>query len=145
MNDEGLAAIAGLQERVDKLRSEVASERQTRTWQAVAVVALIVFGAVANGLLLLKVSAQADELSGNRVADCERTNAARAAILQVTDAIPEAIISALVVATDDGRTPEEQARVDRISAEATRVAAERTRTQRAALAPRDCSLEAVNR
>ena len=145
MNDEGLAAIAGLQERVDKLRSEVASERQTRTWQAVAVVALIVFGAVANGLLLLKVSAQADELSGNRVADCERTNAARAAILQVTDAIPEAIISALVAATDEGRTPEEQVRVDRITAEAVRVAAERTQPQRAALAPRDCTLEAVDR
>lgn len=145
MNEDELRAIQDLQDRVDKLRGELRSERTTRKWQGRAVVALIVFGALINGGLLLKVSDQADELAGNRVADCERANRARAALLQVTDAIPEAIISALIVATDEGRTPEEQARVDRILAESTRIAAERTQTQRAALAPRDCSLEAVNR
>lgn len=144
MNDDDLTAIDGLQDRVDKLRHELRAERHTREWQGLAVVALIVFGALVNGWLLLKVNAQADQLAETRVADCERNQEARTALLGVTDALPHAIISALIVASDEGRTPEEQARVDRILAEATRIVTETTRPQRDALVPRDCSQEAVN-
>lgn len=144
MNDEGLAAIADLQVRVDKLRKELRSERETRKWAIIAVVVLIVVGGLINGGLLHKVDAQAEQLRGNRVADCERGNVARAALVELADAMPQAIFSALVTVTNQNRTPEEQARVDVLVTEAARVAAENTAPQRAALAPRDCSPEAVN-
>lgn len=145
MNEDDLTALGNLQTSVDGLRKDLRSERETRTWQGLAVVALIVVGGVINGLLLLKVSDQADELAGNRVADCERSNASRAALLDVTDALPNAIFTALVAVTDDEeRTPEQQTRLDGLVTEAVRIAAENTAPQRAALAPRDCSHEAVN-
>ena len=144
MNDEDLQALDALTGAVDALRKELRAERATRKWQGIAVVALIMVGLTVNGLLLLKVRTQADELAGNRVADCIRGNASRAALLDIADAMPVAIFSALVTVTGEGRTPEQQARAEKLGADAVAIVAESTAEQRAALAPRDCNPAAVN-
>jgi hypothetical protein len=151
MNDDEVELLRTLNGNVEALRGAVKDEQETRGRQVgllkavlIVAVALALIGGTVNGLLLVKVRNQADQLAGNRVADCERGNVSRAAILAMFETLPDAVLDAIGSVTLTPRTPEQQAIVDRFLEQAKAVAAERTASQRADLAPRDCSPQVVN-
>jgi hypothetical protein len=143
MNDDELGLLRELNGNVDGLRRDVAGETEIRARQIAllkavlaAAIVLVLCGATVNGLLLNRVSNQADELAGNRVEDCERGNESRAAIVRAFDQFVTALASAATPLSDPAAQAERDARV----AAFRRSVAEGL----TALAPRDCSAEAVN-
>jgi hypothetical protein len=135
MNEDEVQLLESLNANVEALRGAVGEEQRTRAGQ---------IGLLKAGLLLVKVRNQADQLAGNRVADCERGNVSRAAILAMFDVLPDAILTGLASVSVSSRTPDQQAVVDGLLNQAKAVAAEKTASQRADLAPRDCSPQVVN-